>query len=271
MKKRTLFQIPAILVGFLFIVSCAQQPVNVSDEISEANNAFMEAFNSGDMNAVAQHYTENAKLFPANSDIIAGRENIETFWSDALEMGVKKVKLETTTAEGFENTAIEEGKYTLYTDGEVIIDEGKYIVTWEKIDGTWLIDRDIWTTSYPPVDGPNLKSGNIFGLHVLKITLKENVTSSEFEKFYKEEYVPAFEKQFPGLKFYLLKGERGENKGKYGQFIYFKSLDERNYWIPELGKMSEKGKEAMSKLQPVQDKLEEMIEYKSTFTDWLVL
>ena len=271
MRKRTLFQNLAILLGFLFIMSCTQQPVNLSDEISEANNEFIEAFNTGDMNAVAQHYTEDGKLFPANSEIIADRQNIEAFWSGATEMGVKKVKLETTIAEGFGNTAIEEGKYTLYTDGDVIIDAGKYIVTWEKVDGKWLMDRDIWTTSYPAIVGPNLQSGNMFGLHALKITLKDDVTSTEFEKFFLEEYAPTFEEHFPGIKLYLLKGERGENEGIYGEFIYFKSLDERNYWIPDPANMSDKGKEAMSKFQPTQDKLIEMIEWKTVYTDWLVL
>jgi uncharacterized protein (TIGR02246 family) len=271
MRKRTLFKILVILLGFLFIMSCTPQPVNLSDEISEANNEFMEAFNTGDMNAVAQHYTEDGKLFPANSEIIAGRQDIEAYWSGAPEIGFKKIKLETTIAEGFGNTAIEEGKYTLYTDGDVIIDAGKYIVTWEKVDGTWLIDREICTTSYPALGGPNLQSGNMFGLHALKITLKENVTSTEFEKFYLEEYAPTFEEHFPGAKLYLLKGERGENKGKYGEFVYFKSLDERNYWLPEPGTFSEKGEEAWSKFQPTQDKLNEMIEWKSIYTDWLVL
>jgi ketosteroid isomerase-like protein len=271
MRKRTFFQILAILLGLLFTMSCTQQPVDLSDIISKANDKFMEAFNSGDMNAVAQNYTEDGKLFPANAEIIEGKENIEAFWSGAPEMGVKKVKLETTIAEGFGNTAIEEGKYTLYTDGDVIIDAGKYIVTWEKVDGTWLMDRDIWNTSYPLPGGPNLQSGNMFGLHALNIKLKENVTSTEFEKFYLEEYVPTLEEHFPGIKLYLLKGERGENEGRYGEFIYFQSLDERNSWIPEPGNMSEKGEEAWSKFQPIQDKLNELIEWKTVYTDWLVL
>ncbi len=243
----------------------------MSDEISRANDEFMKAFNKGDMEAVAQYYTENGKLFPANSEIIAGRENIEAFWSVAPEMGVKKAKLETTTAEGFGNTAIEEGRYTLYTDDDAIIDVGKYIVTWQKVDGKWLMDRDIWTTNNPPVSGPGLQSGNVFGLHANKITLKDNVTPAEFEEFYLKEYAPAFEKSFPGTRLYLLKGDRGEYQGDYGEFIYFKSLDERNYWIPEPGTMSEKGEEAWSKFQPAQDKMNGMLEAKSKYTDWLVL
>jgi ketosteroid isomerase-like protein len=269
MKSKFLVIFSSAIVLFLSI-SCVQQSIDISDEISNANKAFMEAFNSGDMDVVVQHYTENGKLFPSNSDIITGRENIKAFWGTAPEMGVKKVNLETTTAEGFGNIAIEEGKYTLYTENDIIIDEGKYIVTWKKIEGTWLIERDIWTTSYPPSSDPHLQSGSIITLHTLQITLKENVTSFDFENFYIEEYIPELEKHFPGTQLYLLEGERGKNMGKYGELLYFSSLDERNYWFPEPGTFSEEGKKAWSEFQPTQNKLNEMIEWKTEYTDWLV-
>jgi len=271
MKNRTLLQILALLPLILFAVSCNQKAVDVSDEISEANKAFMESFNSGDMAAVAMHYAEDAKLFPANSQIIEGKENIEVFWGGAAKMGVRRAMLETTSAEAYGGKAIEEGKYTLYTDGDIIIDEGKYIVTWVKADGKWLIDRDIWNTNNPMVSVAMLESGVLFGLHSYEIKLKENVTSEQFEKYYMDEYIPACEEIMPGVKFYLLKGDRGEYDNKYGALIYFKSLEERDMWIPEPGKMSEKGEKAMEKFQPYVDKLNELITYKSKFTDWLVL
>ncbi len=154
MKKSTFLQILTTLVILFFIAGCAQQPIDVSGEISDANITFMEAFNGGDMNALAQCYTEDAKLFPPNSEMVQGREMIETFWGGALEMGVKKAKLETISADGFGNTAIEEGKYTLFADGDIIIDEGKYIVIWEKVDDKWFLDRDIWNTSKPVPEPP---------------------------------------------------------------------------------------------------------------------
>ena len=155
MKRITCRKISVLLIGCLIFSSCNQAPLDATSEISEANKVFMESFNSGDMKAVAQHYTEDAKLFPANSEIVTGKETIEAFWSGAMSMGVKKVLLETTTAESFGNTAIEEGKYTLYTEGEIVLDKGKYIVVWEKVNGQWLLDRDIWNTSNPlPVPDP---------------------------------------------------------------------------------------------------------------------
>ena len=154
MKKSTLLQILSTLVVLTLIGSCTPQPVDVSAEISDANMVFMESFNSGDMAALSQCYTEDAKLFPPNSEIIEGREMIEAYWSKGVEIGVKKVLLETTSAVGFGNTAIEDGKATLYAEGDVIIDVGKYIVIWEKIDGKWFLDRDIWNTNMPPPEPP---------------------------------------------------------------------------------------------------------------------
>lgn len=154
MKRSTLLQILSTLVVLIFIGGCTPQPVDVSDEISDANTVFMESFNNGDMAALALCYTEDAKLFPPNSEIIEGREMIEAFWGGGVEMGIKKALLETISADGYGNTAIEEGKYTLYAEGDIIIDKGKYIVIWEKIDGKWFLDRDIWNTNMPPPEPP---------------------------------------------------------------------------------------------------------------------
>jgi len=150
MKKSNL-SILLLIPLLLLAIGCTQKPKDVSSEISAMNDAFMEAFNNGDMEAVAQKYTEDAKLFPENSDIVQGRETIRKFWGGATDMGVKKASLKTVTAEAYGNTAIEEGTYTLYADGDMAIDKGKYIVIWEKVDGNWLIKRDIWNSSNPPV------------------------------------------------------------------------------------------------------------------------
>ena len=116
-----------------------------------------------------------------------------------------------------------------------------------------------------------LEQGILFGLHSYEITLKGDVTPEQFEKFYTEEYIPAFEKAMPGVKLFLLKGDRGEYAGKYGILIYFKSLEERNNWIPEPANMSEMGKKAVEKLQPLIDEFNEMVTHESKYTDWAVL
>ena len=123
---------------------------NVKDAIIQCNEKFLEAFNNGNAKGVAMNYAKNAKLFPPNSDVIQGLENIEAFWQGAMNMGIKTAKLETVNAEGIENKVIEEGRYKLFIENGQEVDQGKYIVIWEKSDETWKLYLDIWNSSNPP-------------------------------------------------------------------------------------------------------------------------
>lgn len=123
---------------------------DVTGEIVLCNDKFVEAFNNGDAKGVAMNYLENAKIMPSNSEVIQGLEGIEAFWKGAMEMGLKKAELTTIQAEGLGNTAIEEGRYKLFLGNGQLADNGKYIVIWRKVKGSWKLDLDIWNSSMLP-------------------------------------------------------------------------------------------------------------------------
>jgi ketosteroid isomerase-like protein len=85
--------------------------------ILATNEAFMAAFSRGDATACAACYTEQGQVLPPNSDVITGREAIQTFWQGAMHMGITAAKLETVEVDGHGNTANEVGKYTLQGAG----------------------------------------------------------------------------------------------------------------------------------------------------------
>jgi uncharacterized protein (TIGR02246 family) len=151
MKNKSLWIYgPALLLPvFLLCNSCSQKKTDVTGEIQEANAQFMEDFSNGDANAVAAHYTEDGSIYPPNNEVLTGHEAIANFWGGAMNSGVEKVLLETVTAEGYGDLAIEEGRYKLYTTGDQMIDQGKYLVTWKKENNEWKLVRDIWNTSNP--------------------------------------------------------------------------------------------------------------------------
>jgi hypothetical protein len=62
-------------------------------------------------------------------------------------MGIASATLETAELEGFENTAVEVGRYTLRAEGDQVLDQGKYIVIWKYDGSTWKLHRDIWNTN----------------------------------------------------------------------------------------------------------------------------
>lgn len=108
---------------------------------------FETVFAEGDASKVAAFYSDNAMLLPAGSDFIEGRQAIEAYWQAGIEMGLKQIKLEFVELELHGDTAIEMSRYTLSAADGSVIDQGKGVAIWKKIDGNWKMHRDIWTTS----------------------------------------------------------------------------------------------------------------------------
>lgn len=159
-QTKLLFGLSLAFIASCYLAGCQLGSADVTNQIKEANKAFMEAFNNGDAHAVALNYTDDAKLLPAKSDVVEGQEAIETFWKGAIGMGVAKAELETVEAKASGNMAVEEGRYQLFTKDGQMIDHGKYVVNWEKVGGVWKLQKDIWNTNIG--DNPIVGAWNIF-------------------------------------------------------------------------------------------------------------
>ena len=121
----------------------------VRDAIGAANEAFMVAFGRGDAAGLAAMYSRDGQILPPNSEVMAGREAIQFLWQSLMDMGVKKAKLQIREVEDHGDTAIEISRYTLFGEGDQMIDRGKYIIIWKLVDGRWLISREIFNSSMP--------------------------------------------------------------------------------------------------------------------------
>jgi uncharacterized protein (TIGR02246 family) len=114
-------------------------------EIEKANARWMELFNKGDFDGVGRIYTGDAQAFPPESSIVKGRAAIAQMWKGMAEQ-VRDPKLVTLEVKRLGPKAAREiGTFSLKTkssDPKEIA--GKYIVTWERVKGSWLIATDIW-------------------------------------------------------------------------------------------------------------------------------
>ena len=119
------------------------------EAINVANAAFMAAFRASDAGAVADCYSKDGQLLPANSDVVSGAASIASFWGGAMKKGIAEVKLETVELEAAGDLAVEVGRYVLAGGDGGPVDNGKYVVVWHREGGSWKIHRDIWTTNRP--------------------------------------------------------------------------------------------------------------------------
>ena len=144
--------VAVVLVG-IAVCACqppqADPPADVTAEIRTAADQFNAAFATQDAAALANLYTAQAQLLPPNSDFIIGREAIQTFWQGVMDAGVAGATLTTEEAMGTDSMAVEVGQYELSAADGSTIDEGKYIVWWQRTPDGWRLHRDIWNSSLP--------------------------------------------------------------------------------------------------------------------------
>ena len=116
------------------MVTCQVRPAGVMDTMQSA---------------IAAVYAEDAMILPPGNQAIQGREAIQAYWQAALD----EAEGVTSTIETKEvhvvgdAAAIEVGSYTDTNADGSHRDHGKYVAVWTKVDGTWMLARDIFNSS----------------------------------------------------------------------------------------------------------------------------
>ncbi len=149
--------IPTVVLVFacLSSASCAQSE-DVRHAVEAGNRAFVAAFLRGDATAVANLYTEDAQVMAPGSPVASGRPAIAAFWQNSIDSGIKDVTLATADIASASDLAYETGTIRLIAnDGTVT--EARYVVIWRRVDGQWMLHRDIWNSSKTGSDGTGVQ------------------------------------------------------------------------------------------------------------------
>jgi uncharacterized protein (TIGR02246 family) len=131
----------------LLLLTSAAQAADVKSAIEAANQKFGAAFDKGDAAAIAHLYTPRATVLPPGSDMVVGRDGIQKVWAGAIQSGLKFKGLQTVSVDQYGNVAREIGRFTAEAPNaqkQMTKLEGKYVVVWKRLNGTWMLDSDIW-------------------------------------------------------------------------------------------------------------------------------
>jgi uncharacterized protein (TIGR02246 family) len=116
----------------------------IAQSAQSDRHVFAEAFNRGDMAALANMYSDDAYLLPPQPGLVRGRRDIQQFWKSAGEQ-MKDLKLTTQNVKNLgPDTVREIGTYSAKTDQKEIT--GKYVIILEKAGNAWKIITDMWNT-----------------------------------------------------------------------------------------------------------------------------
>jgi uncharacterized protein (TIGR02246 family) len=137
----------AVLAIPMLVLAATAQARDIKTDIDAANAKWVAAFNKGDAAAVAQLYTEQATALPPGAPMAKGRAAIQTFWQGAIQSGLTNASLKALQVDQFGTAAREIGQFSLdalNAQKQTVHVEGKYVVLWRRIGGSWKLDTDIW-------------------------------------------------------------------------------------------------------------------------------
>jgi hypothetical protein len=106
---------------------------------------------------------------------------------------------------------------------------------------------------------------------VRELELKTGVTEATFERFVREEYLPAW--NVPGMRVRIMKGDRGSRAGLYLHLFEFESVETRDRYFPppEGSGASDEFRRYAQSLAPVIEKLWSLAVLPSGYTDYVEL
>lgn len=154
-----------LVAATVFTVSCkekAEEPI-VKGATEEAafdivaarsaidlnNKTFVDNFNKGDTAAIALVYHDDAIISPPDMPRIK-KDAVASTFGMFRRMGVEKLTLTTVDLQGDANTLIENGNWEIFIKDDKKVDNGKYLVVWKNVNGSWKMFSDCWNSDNPP-------------------------------------------------------------------------------------------------------------------------
>jgi len=121
----------------------------IKSAMAATNELFnAEVFGKQNFDALDDIYTEDARILPPGSPIIAGRKAIKEFWSNLIHStNAKSAVLKSVDVLQAGDGVLEIGRATLslQPDGaEATSLSVKYVVHWKEEAGRWKWNVDIW-------------------------------------------------------------------------------------------------------------------------------
>jgi len=116
--------------------------------ILAAARAFSDAYVRADPDSMAALYTEDAAIFPDNSDAIVGRDRIRRYWTLPPSRPITRHVLMPDRIEIAGDVAHDYGRYEIAGENNGVPwgpNAGKYVVVWRRgVDGQWRMYLDMW-------------------------------------------------------------------------------------------------------------------------------
>lgn len=156
----------ALLAILLVLAACAPLASDTASSsagteevaIRAAGNAWNNAYNALNTDALVVLYAADAVLMPEAAQTTKGHAAIRKFLLVYVALladgGYTPVVNNAVEIEVSGNLGFRSGTYSITDKSGAIVDTGKWLETWRKADGKWYISKDIWNSDMLPLFPP---------------------------------------------------------------------------------------------------------------------
>ncbi len=152
-KIRQLLYILCLLGSGNMLAQELSGPKQDTDRILQLTKQFSKSVMASDYDAIANAYTADGKIFPNNTDIIAGTAAIKTRWTLPKGLSIPYHRVMPEEIKVIGDYAYDYGRYegkTRQANGKENSWKGKYVIVWKKVNKDWKIYLDIWNRIKEP-------------------------------------------------------------------------------------------------------------------------
>jgi ketosteroid isomerase-like protein len=146
LEERKMMRIFTVLAVFLIVTGCTQAPPSTDPSvITSRSDAWDDALNAKDIDALVELYTSDARVLPPNNKMQTGRDAVRAEFGAMIDAGLggELTSIETTV---YGDIGYNVGTFSI-RDGDQVVDTGKFIETWRRgDDGVWRISNDIYNS-----------------------------------------------------------------------------------------------------------------------------
>ncbi len=155
-----------IAVPMLFAACGDSPPVTTGPdaEIADLSDRWEQALNAGDVDALAALYADDARVLAPNAEMAVGQEAVRAAFGEMVAAGWGG-ELTTIEAQSSGDLGYNVGTFVLETKDGGLVDRGKFIEIWQRIDGQWRITNDIWNSDAPAAQTAATGSTALIGVH----------------------------------------------------------------------------------------------------------
>ena len=140
-------------VAVLGSEASAADPAAEVAAIHAVDQAWVKAYNTGDVDGVANLYDERAVLLPPGAPGVSGRAAIRAFFAKDIAASAKDGVVFSLGAKPDGGVSGDmgwaSGTYVVKDKSGRVLDAGKYLSVSQKKGGKWLYVRDTWNSDGP--------------------------------------------------------------------------------------------------------------------------